>query len=274
MLKGAAAAGDRIRRPDDGVVVLLYHRVGARTRTEIDLPAATFDRQMAWLAASGRAVSLDRALNLVATRAPDGETPTAARSRTPDRPVVVTFDDGTADLADVALPILVRHGIPATVYLATRYTDEGLPWPAGGQPLSWTAAAEMLDSGLVSFGSHTHSHALLDRLPPGQAAEELERSQELIQDHLQVPAEHFAYPKAVTPSPHVEAEVRARFRSAALGGSRPNPYGRTDRFRLARTAVQVSDGTTFFRHKAEGGMALEDTARRAANRVRYRNIVD
>ncbi len=71
-------------------------------------------------------------------------------------------------------------------------------------------------------------------------------------------------------SPEVEPLVRERYRSAALGGNRPNPPGRTDVHRLARTAVQVSDGSEFFVRKANGGMVLEDTIRRAMNRVRYR----
>ena len=264
-LKAAAVVGDRVRHRVPGVVVLIYHRVGRRAETEIDMPAADFERQMAWLAETGRAVDIDTAVARLVLREPVGE---GARSG-PD-PVVVTFDDGTSDLAEVALPILARHQVPATVYLATRHVDEQLPWPADGQPLSWAGAQEMVDSGLVTIGSHTHSHALLDRLSPDEAAAELDRSKGLIEERLGVAATHFAYPKAVAPPLPVERVVRDRFVSAALGGNRPNPYSRTDLHRLARTAVQVSDGWTYFRRKADGGMALEDSFRRALNRVRYR----
>jgi peptidoglycan/xylan/chitin deacetylase (PgdA/CDA1 family) len=266
-MKVAAAAGDKVRARASGVVVLIYHRVGARAQSEIDLPADEFDRQMAWLAETGRIVDLDTAVALLA------EPPAATEGNgngDGSCPVAVTFDDGTADLAEVALPILARHQVPATVYVATRHIDEQLPWPADGVPLSWAGAQELVDSGLVTIGSHTHSHALLDRLRPDEAADELDRSKALIEDNLGVPAEHFAYPKAVAPPPAIEELVRDRFMSAALGGNRPNPYGRTDLHRLARTAIQVSDGWTYFQRKAEGGMALEDSFRRALNRVRYR----
>lgn len=265
VVKRTAAAADRIRPRRRGVVVLIYHRVGRRTQSEIDMPAEVFDRQMAWLSSSGRALTLDAALDRLTstTGGPDGADP-----------VVVTFDDGTADLVEVALPILVRHGIPATVYLATRHVDEGLRWPDDGVPLSWTGAREMVASGLVTIGSHTHSHALLDRLPLDAAVHELDRSQGLIEDKLQVTAEHFAYPKAVAATPEIETLVRQRFRSAALGGSRPNPYGRSDLHRLCRSAIQASDGMAYFRRKADGGLALEDTVRRAVNRLRYRNAVN
>jgi hypothetical protein len=108
---------------------------------------------------------------------------------------------------------------------------------------------------------------------PAEAADELDRSRELIEDAVGAPVQHFAYPKAVAASAQVEPLVRDRYRSAALGGGRPNPYGRTDVHRLARTAVQVSDGTGYFVRKACGGMALEDSIRRAVNRVRYRAAV-
>ena len=260
-LKAAAMVGDRVRPPVPGVVVLIYHRVGRRAETEIDMPADQFESQMEWLAQTGRAVDIDTAVARLVLREP---------ADAPVNPVVVTFDDGTSDLAEVALPILARHQVPATVYLATQFVDEQLTWPAEGQPLSWAGAREMVDSGLVTIGSHTHGHALLDRLAPAEAAAELDRSKELIQEKLGVTADHFAYPKAVAPPAEVEKVVRDRFVTAALGGNRPNPYSRTDVHRLARTAVQVSDGWSFFQRKADGGMAFEDTFRRAVNRVRYR----
>ncbi|HEY8526432.1 MAG TPA: polysaccharide deacetylase family protein [Acidimicrobiales bacterium] len=259
-LKTVAAWGDRVRAPGRGVVVLIYHRVGGGSGTEIDLDPGLFDEQMAWLAESGRARGLDDALARLAGPEPEAGEPD---------PVVVTFDDGTVDLAEVALPILERHRVPATVYVATDFVEGQRPFPADGTPLTWGAVREMVASGLVTIGSHTHTHALVDRLPPDRVADELDRSIELIGERAGVPADHFAYPKAVAPPAPVEAVVRDRFRSAALGGCRPNPYGRTDPHRLARSAIQVSDGMAWFVRKAQGGMALEDGVRRTVNRLRY-----
>ncbi len=218
-----------------------------------------FEAQMRELAATRRVMPIDDALSkLHSFDAPAVD------------PVVVTFDDGTADWIDQVLPILVSYHVSATFYVATDFIERRLEFPSGGRPVSWAGLADAVSTGLVTVGSHTHTHALLDRLPPADVAEELTRSCRLIEDRLSVGARHFAYPKAVDPSPDADALVRRHFSSAALAGTRSNPYGRTDPFRLHRSPIQRSDGMRWFREKACGGMRLEDVVRRTANRVRYR----
>ena len=110
---------------------------------------------------------------------------------------------------------------------------------------------------------------MLDRLPDAEIAAELDRSIDLITEHVGRAARHFAYPKAVMGSQAADRAVRARFGSAAIAGTRVNRYGATDPYRLARSPVQVSDGDRWFRHKVAGGLGFEDTLRRALNRRRY-----
>jgi peptidoglycan/xylan/chitin deacetylase (PgdA/CDA1 family) len=250
-----------------GTVVLIYHRVGARSPLDVDLPTPEFDRQIASLAADGRAVPLGPALDTIQT-----SRQTAPPSSPTRDPLVVTFDDGTADFADTVLPILVEHRVPVTLYLATAFVEEQRPFPDDGTPLSWAALRDACATGLVDVGSHTHTHAVLDRLPAAQVADELDRSKQLIEDRLGRPCLDFAYPKALPPSPAAAVAVRERFRSAALAGTRPNPSGKTDVYALARSPIQRSDGMRYFERKVAGGMGLEDSLRRIANRWRYRGI--
>jgi peptidoglycan/xylan/chitin deacetylase (PgdA/CDA1 family) len=262
-VKGTAAARDVVFPPDPGLVILIYHRVGGDSKLDVDMPVSQFDEQMAWIAATGRVATLEGALDALAsgTARPDGAV------RTSD--IVVTFDDGTADFVDHALPVLERHRIPVTLYLATAHVDEGIEFPEGGTPLSWAGVADACATGLVAIGSHTHRHRLLDRLSPAEIDDELDRSVALISEHTGRGPLDFAYPKAVPGSDVAERAVRARFRSAALAGTRPNAYGATDPYRLARSPIQVSDGQRWFVRKADGGMALEDELRRLLNRRRY-----
>jgi peptidoglycan/xylan/chitin deacetylase (PgdA/CDA1 family) len=122
---------------------------------------------------------------------------------------------------------------------------------------------------LVDVGSHTHRHRLLDRVSRLEAADELDCSIDLIGDRLGRRPLDFAYPKAVSGSVEATRAVRERFRSAALAGTRVNRYGRSDPYRLTRSPIQASDGTRWFEQKAAGGMALEGTARRWVDRIRY-----
>jgi peptidoglycan/xylan/chitin deacetylase (PgdA/CDA1 family) len=184
---------------------------------------------------------------------------------------VVTFDDGTADVVEEALPVLVEFGIPALLYVATDFVERGRDFPDEGRVASWAALADARTTGCLEMGSHTHTHALLDRLSDEAAvADELDRSIELLGERTGSDARHFAYPKALPGSPVADRLVRDRFASAAVAGTRPNRYGATDPWDLARSPIQVSDGMRWFRAKAAGGLGLEDAVRCTVNKVRYR----
>jgi peptidoglycan/xylan/chitin deacetylase (PgdA/CDA1 family) len=251
---------DRLRPPASGVTVLIYHRVGGGTASAVDLPAEVFARQLEQLRAGYRVVSLGAALDDLAAGGPV------------EPSVVVTFDDGTADFVDVAVPLLARYEVPATLYVATAFVDGARAWPDGSPPVTRAGLAEAVASGWVELGSHTHRHLLLDRLDPADVGPELDRSVELLGEWCGVEARDFAYPKAVAPSPAADASVRRRFRSAALarpGANRPGD----DVHALRRTPVQRSDTDRFFRAKARGGLGLEAAAREQLNRLRYRGKV-
>ena len=263
-VKTASRLADRLAPPPVGITLLVYHRVGGGSDSDVDLAPAVFAEQLRHLVEHHRVLSLDDAVGELAVRRDVDETRSG---------VVLTFDDGTADFTDVAVPLLVEHGVPATLYAATSFIDGGDPFPWGAPPTSWAALRDAASTGFVTVGSHTHEHRLLDRLPAHDVNADLDRSIELIGDHIGAPPEHFAYPKAVPPSPAAEIEVRRRFVSAALAGGRVNRPGRGDRWRLGRTPVQASDSPDQFAAKAAGGMRLEGALRAALASTRYRGSV-
>jgi peptidoglycan/xylan/chitin deacetylase (PgdA/CDA1 family) len=256
-----ASAVDRVAPPADGVVILIYHRVGAGTASRVDLPTSVFRDHIAELAESERVVGLDVALDVLAGRI---EAPHP-------HPVVVTFDDGTGDFLDHAVPILAEHSIPTTLYVATRWIDEEQPfWGDGTTALSWAGMTEAMASGVVSVGSHTHDHLLFDRISRSDALDQIERSVGLIHDRLATDAVDFCYPKALAPSAENLALVRQHFRSGTLAGTRPNVGATHDPHLLWRTPMQTVDVGRWFTQKTNGGLGLEDRLRDQLNRVRYR----
>jgi peptidoglycan/xylan/chitin deacetylase (PgdA/CDA1 family) len=235
------------RRPGD-VTILCYHRVGVGER-EIDVPARRFDEHLDAIAAEGTVRSLDDALG-----GPGGG-------------VVFTFDDGFRDFHDVVLPRLVRRRVPALLYLATGFVDEGDPRSGVGpeQALTWSMLEEAVSTGIVTVGSHTHAHADLSTADALRSRDEMRRSKEAIEDRLGVACDHFAFPWGKA-SPAAEAAARASFRTAALDGWRTNRAGRIDHHRLGRTPVLRADAGFFFRAKSRGQLDGERLAYRALRR--------
>jgi peptidoglycan/xylan/chitin deacetylase (PgdA/CDA1 family) len=268
LVKQVLALGDRVVKPAPGITVLIYHRVGGGSGGEVDLDVGAFRAQLEHLQEHHTVVSLDTAAEQLRS-ANDDETPTTASGA-----VVITFDDGTDDFCDHVVPALVDYEIPATLYAATHFIDTGEPFPWGAPPASWTGLRDAAGTGLVTVGSHTHTHALLDRVDPAapsKIGDELDRSIELIGEHIGTPPAHFAYPKALPGSEAAEAEVRRRFTTAALARSRVNRPGHTDLHRLWRTPIQRSDGHDFFVAKAAGGLRLEGELRNLVAKVKYRD---
>lgn len=259
-VKRASFVADRFLPTPNGVVTLIYHRVGGSTDSTVDLPIAEFDRQMAWLASNARVVSLQTAVDAV-----------RQGDRSVDGSVVVTFDDGTADFSDHAVPVLLEHSVPATLYAETGPISTGGQTASGLEPTSWPALRDAVSTGLVVVESHTHTHRVLRNADAASTADELDRSIEVISTELGVAPRHFAYPKAEVGSPAARAEVAARFESAAVAGGRPMRAG-GDVQAWPRTPVQRADSFEMFQRKAQGGMWLEGVARSAVARVRYRGV--
>jgi peptidoglycan/xylan/chitin deacetylase (PgdA/CDA1 family) len=85
-------------------------------------------------------------------------------------------------------------------------------------PLTWDETAEMVQSGLVSIGSHTHTHVILARCDAARIREELRRSKRIIETRLGAPCGLFCYPngRAGDFSAETGALVRAEGYSCGL----------------------------------------------------------
>ncbi len=229
--------------PAEGATFLIYHRVGAGTGDELDVPATAFARQLEQLD-SHEVLSIDAALDRLDAKDP--------------RPcVVLTFDDGFEDVYDNAWPLLRERQLPFTVYLASSYVSTPMVWEgstakgAAGRGVSWDHLAEMVESGLCTVGNHTHRHVPPDSL----SASELDECTAVIESRLGVTPSHFTYPWGVA-VPTMERALEQRFRSASTGRIGRNTPD-THRLRLARVPVRQSDPDEFFAAKLTGRLLPE-----------------
>lgn len=258
LVRRAAAVADRLLPTPEGLVVLIYHRVGGGSDSAVDLPVATFRTQMEWLAERHAVLPLATAVDALRR----GERPTG---------VVITFDDGAADFCDHAVPVMRDLQLPSTLYLVTSAPDAGeLPW--GVPAVSWSALRDAAADGLVDVQSHTHRHTLLHHTSAIATADELDRSIAAIADELGHTPAHFAYPKAVPGNRAARAAVAARFQSAALAGHRVNTSARHLQS-LGRVPISRGDSLDAFAAKAAGGFRVEGFARHLYGRVRYRTAI-
>lgn len=252
LAKTCFAAADRLFPPPPGPRLLIYHEVGAGLGRQMEVTVDDFARQLDWLVQNREVVDLETAL---------------ARWQEPgsSRLVVITFDDGYRNVHSNAFPLLVERALPFTLYLTTAPVESGAPLgPA--PPLTWDQVEEMVASGLVTVGVHTHTHPDLRRIPLAEIVEELETSDRLVEARLGGAPAHFAYPWGYW-SRRADGPVRGRYRSATIGGTAIYRR-RPDRHRLPRFPVQLSDGFDHFPARLRGGLRLEETTRRLLRRLR------
>ena len=117
------------------------------------------------------------------------------RQALPRRSVVITIDDGYESVYRHALPLLRKHGFPATVFV---YSD----FIGAGDALSWPQLQELVASRLIDIGAHSKSHRnLLDRAAAESDSQyrqvietEARAPREILERRLATPVRHFAFP--------------------------------------------------------------------------------
>lgn len=158
----------------------------------------------------------------------------------PDRPVVLTFDDGFADLPGPTAEALAGRSMPATAYLTTgalaRSGGGSLLPPA---PMMSLAQAPLLEQYGMEVGGHTVTHAQLDTLRGAALRSELVDSKKALEDVLGHEVAHLAYPHGYNSARVRRAARAAGYESAvavrhALSSRRDEPY------RIARLIVRRS----------------------------------
>jgi peptidoglycan/xylan/chitin deacetylase (PgdA/CDA1 family) len=147
------------RRAAPLLPVLTYHRVEEPERVAPDDPSllsatpTEFERQMEYLAAHRRVLSLEELLAL-----------RRGRMELPPGAVAVTFDDAYEDFAEHAWPVLRRLGLPVTLFVPTAYPDRP-------ELAFWW---DRLHAALAGTGRRERLISPLGHLPLGRARERAE----------------------------------------------------------------------------------------------------
>lgn len=176
--------------------ILMYHSISEASGPTSIAPDI-FEAQMQALAASGLPVV----------------TPDALAAPPARRVVIITFDDGFADFADTAWPILRNHGFCPIVYLPSGRIGGTDNWAGGHIParplMRWDQIEHLATEG-VCFGAHSISHPDLTTLGPELLEEEVSGSGQDIAARLGQPIRHFAPPYGAS-NPTVRHHVAQQY---------------------------------------------------------------
>ena len=249
--------------------VLLYHHVGplrAGAVPGLTVSPQRFERQVRWLARRGYAGI--RPADWAAWRR-DGKP-------LPAKPVLLTFDDAYADLAEHALPVLRRYGFGAVVYVVTGQVGGTNAWDeARGFATLRLMTAEQIRYWAtqgIEFGAHSRTHADLTTLPAQELADEVIGSRNDLAAILGSPVVSFAYPYGFH-NQAVDDCVRKAFELAFMADDQNEGlnYLLTDPIYMRRTMVQTGDSVADVACRARWGRnPLMDLRARLILRTRLR----
>ncbi len=245
------------------VPVLCYHHVGPPkepgTFPDLTVTPERFESQIRWLKSNG--YTGIRPLDWLAWRR-EGK-PLAKK------PVVITFDDGYADVARYALPVLEREGFSAAVYVVTARIGDANRWDqaAGSAPHPLRDAALLKAEQIrfwaargIEFGSHTRTHPDLTAITTRQLEDELKGSAQDLQELLGAPPVSFAYPYGCY-NDAVREQVKRVFDLAYTCEGEMNTL-KTESSALGRTVMQSTDSLADLRWRVTIGSRIIDKLRR------------
>ena len=245
----------RANRRNQSLPILVYHNVRpSQTKDPCGWTVTPdeFAQQVRWLVSRG-----------YETIWPSDWLASWRKGRTlPRKPVLLTFDDGYADITKYALPVLRSHGLKAAVYVVTGRLGLTNTWAdgKGHKPMSLMTADQVRQwSELgIEFGSHTRTHARLAALSKERIREEIEGSRDDLRCLLRglryqtQELESFAYPYAEADNGAVRECVERTYELGLTVCEGLNILG-TNPYELRRTPVLPGDSLVDFKRKVRFG---------------------
>ncbi len=249
------------------MLILTYHSLDD-SGSVISLPGEMFAKHMHLLKENGyRAISLKRLCQ------------SWERQETlPSRTVVLTFDDGYANLKETALPVLQECGFEATVFMVAGHVGGYNNWPS--QPpivphlplLTWGDLRELSRHGF-EIGGHTLTHPVLAAISKDALAREIERSKDIIEQKMGSPVETFAYPYGIVD--HASYRCVSSSYRAACTTEMGEVSATDDRHRLRRIDTYYLRRAVLFRSLdsalGRSYLSVRDFGRRCGAKLRRWN---
>lgn len=206
------------------VPILTYHFIANnpnpkdRARDSLSIPPDKFEAQMQYLSQNGYTpITLDTLYGIYNNQ-----------TTAPSKPVILTFDDGYIDFYTNVFPILRRFNFHAVSFIPTGLIG-------GSYYMSWDQIKEIQASGLVTFESHSVTHANLASLKYEVLLKQLTDSKNVLFQQTGYPVNFIAYPYGVS-----NALVYSAVRKAGYVGGVGTWYGKVSGPGINMPRIKVS----------------------------------
>jgi peptidoglycan/xylan/chitin deacetylase (PgdA/CDA1 family) len=211
----------------------MYHSIATSSSDPlaVTVPPAMLVAQLRWLARRGlRGVSVSQLLR-------------AQQNGTAAGLVGLSFDDGYADFATTAVPILADFEFTATVYvLAGRIGGENT-WDHPNQPKPLMDAEQIREVAAAGMevGSHGVEHHSLPSLSDAELLADLTRSRTMLGELIGRHITGFAYPYGHARSREITAAAAAGYSHAVSVNGTSHPDLAASAYAVARTHIGEHD---------------------------------
>lgn len=206
------------------VPILTYHYIASNPnpkdtqRDALSVPPDKFEAQMDYLSKNGYTpITLDNLYGIFNNL-----------SKAPNKPIVLTFDDGYQDFYSIAFPILRRFNFHAVAFIPTGLIG-------GNYYMNWDQIKEIAQSGLVHFEGHSLSHANLASLKYDALLKQLVDSKNMLEFQTGYHVNFVAYPYGSTNS-----NVQAAARKTGYVGGVGTWYGKAGGVGMNMPRIKVS----------------------------------
>ncbi len=230
---------------DAALPILMYHSVSdapSASARALSVRPAAFGAQLSYLRRQGfTGLTFDE----LGQRRRMGN-----HSRAPDRAHLRRWLRGSLE---EALPKLIEHGFPATVFVTTGWLRDAGRHAAGtapGRMLSWAQLAKLSAAG-IEVAAHSHSHPQLDQISGTRLRADLGDCKQLLEDRLGRPVRSLAYPYGYS-SKRVRTVAReiGYLQAAAVANATATPT--SDPFRVPRLTIRRSTSAATFASTVNG----------------------
>lgn len=158
------------------IPVLYYHSVQVMPGSTAVVSPTKFTEQMQYLADNGYHPLTMAEFSAIME----------GQAAAPDKPVLLTFDDGYVDNHSTVMPLLSKLGFPATLFMSPGVMDDK-------RFINWDQAADLRDNGW-DIHPHGMTHPYLTKLTAEEQAYEIMEARKQIEEKLGITADVFCYP--------------------------------------------------------------------------------